>query len=416
MATTTTLAFNEAPERPLRSILRKSQRRQKIRAFILVMPLLLFIVITFAFPIGRMLFASVHDDTLLSLMPRTMTALNGWDGMGLPGEAVYASLAADLKESWSERTAAAIGTRINYELPGTQNQVTSSARKASALLVGQYKEALIEISPLWGRHELWNLLKRGTSKYTTFYLLRSIDHQFSSDGRIVASPPERAIYIDVFLRTLGISVVVTAATLALGFPLAYLLATLPQKTSSLLMILVILPFWTSVLARTLAWVILFQRHGIVNELLMALNLTTTPAELIFNRFGTIVAMTHIQLPVTLLPIYSVMKTISPSYVRAARSLGAGPFYAFWKIYFPQTAAGVGAGCLLTFILSLGYYITPALVGGPKDQMIAYFVAHYTNEELNWGMASALGSILLIATLLLYFVFNKFAGVERIKMG
>lgn len=218
------------------------------------------------------------------------------------------------------------------------------------------------------------------------------------------------------MRTLGISIAVSVVTLLLGFPVAYLLATLPRKSSNLLMILVVLPFWTSVLVRTTAWVVLLQQHGVVNDTLMALHVISQPAELIYNRIGTIVAMSHIQLPVTLLPIYSVMKTISPIYVRAARSLGAGPFYAFWKVYFPQTLPGIAAGCLLTFILCLGYYITPALVGGPADQMVSSFVAHYTNEELNWGMASALGAILLTATLLLYYFFNKLVGVDRIKMG
>ena len=182
------------------------------------------------------------------------------------------------------------------------------------------------------------------------------------------------------------------------------------------MIMVLLPFWTSLLVRTTAWVVLLQQHGVVNELLMSLHLISEPADLIFNRVGTIVAMTHIQLPFTLLPIYSVMKTISPSHVRAARSLGAGPFYAFWRVYFPQTVPGIAAGCLLTFILSLGYYITPALVGGPTDQMVSYFVALYTNRELNWGMASALGAILLTATLILYYVYNKIIGVDRLKLG
>jgi putative spermidine/putrescine transport system permease protein len=182
------------------------------------------------------------------------------------------------------------------------------------------------------------------------------------------------------------------------------------------MIMVLLPFWTSLLVRTTAWVVLLQQHGVVNELLMSLHLIAQPADLIFNRVGTIVAMTHIQLPFTLLPIYSVMKTISPSHVRAARSLGAGPFYAFWRVYFPQTVPGIAAGCLLTFILCLGYYITPALVGGPTDQMVSYFVALYTNRELNWGMASALGAILLAATLILYYVYNKIIGVDRLKLG
>jgi putative spermidine/putrescine transport system permease protein len=127
-------------------------------------------------------------------------------------------------------------------------------------------------------------------------------------------------------------------------------------------------------------------------------------------------MTHIQLPFTLLPIYSVMKTISPSYMRAAKSLGATPFYAFLRIYMPQTLPGVAAGCLLTFILCLGYYITPALVGGPTDQMVSGFIAQAINQENNWGKACAFGTILLTATLILYYVYNKLIGIDRIKLG
>ncbi|UWU83120.1 ABC transporter permease [Bradyrhizobium yuanmingense] len=247
---------------------------------------------------------------------------------------------------------------------------------------------------------------------TAFYLLRSLDYQYGSDGQIITSPPENAIFRDVFLRTLCISIGVTVATLLLGFPVAYLLATLPVRTSNLLMIMVVLPFWTSGLVRTTAWVVLLQDHGLINEMLMALHIISQPADLIFNRVGTVVAMTYVQLPFTLLPIYSVMRTISPNHVRAARSLGAGPFYAFWKVYFPQTLPGIAAGCLLTFILCLGYYLTPALVGGPADS----FVAHYTNEELNWGMASPLGAILLTATLLLYYVYSKLVGADQLKIG
>ncbi|MGY4408328.1 putative spermidine/putrescine transport system permease protein [Bradyrhizobium sp. LB7.1] len=401
---------------PLRTKLQRIERRRKLRAFTLVLPLLLFILIAFILPLGRMMFNAIHDDTLLTLMPRTTAAVSTWDGKGLPDESVYAALVDDLKQARAQKTTGVIAKRINYELPGAGGQVASSARKASTLSAGPYKAALIEISPLWEQRDVWNLLKRGNSAYTAYYLLRSVDYQYGPDSRIVASPPENAIFRDVFLRTLGISIGVTAATLLLGFPLAYLLATLPPRTGNLLMIMVVLPFWTSVLVRTAAWVILLQQHGVVNEILIALHIISNPAELIFNRVGTVVAMTHIQLPFTLLPIYSVMKTISPTYVRAARSLGAGPFYAFWKVYFPQTLPGVAAGCLLTFILCLGYYITPALVGGASDQMVSYFVAHYTNEELNWGMASALGAILLTATLLLYYVYNKLVGINQLKMG
>ncbi|RWC37808.1 MAG: ABC transporter permease [Mesorhizobium sp.] len=400
----------------LRTKLKRIERRRKLRAFALVLPLLLFIIIAFIFPIGRMMLKAVHDDTLLELMPRTMAALSTWDGKELPDEDVYAALAKDLEQAWEQKTAGKIGQRMNYELPGVASRVISSARKMSTLSAGPYKPALIDLAPTWGRHDVWSLLKRGQSSFTAFYLLRSIDLEFGANSEVVASPPETAIFRNVFLRTLSISFSVTAATLVLGFPLAYLLATLPPKTSNLLMIIVLVPFWTSVLALTAAWVVLLQDHGLVNEALISLHILSRPAELIFNRTGTVLAMTHIQLPFTLLPIYSVMKTISPSYVRAARSLGAGPFYAFWKVYFPQTLPGVASGCLLTFILCLGYYITPALVGGPADRMVSNFVAIYTNEQLNWGMASALGAILLVATLLLYFFFNKIVGVDRMKVG
>ncbi|MEY9981521.1 putative spermidine/putrescine transport system permease protein [Bradyrhizobium yuanmingense] len=416
MATMVVQVTSSSSGMPLRAKLQRAERRRKLKAFTLVLPLLLFVLIGFVFPIGRMMFMAVHDNTLSTLMPRSTAAVSAWDGKDLPDESAYAALAGDLKQSWALKTTGVISKRINYELPGTGSQITSSARKAAALSAGPYKAALIEINPLWGRHDIWSLLKRGYSAYTAFYLLRSVDYQYGPDSEIVASPPENAIFRDVFLRTFGISIGVTAATLLLGFPLAYLLSTLPPRISNILIIMIVLPFFTSVLVRTTAWGVLLQQNGLVNQILMALHVISRPAELIYNRLGTVMAMTHIQLPITLLPIYSVMRTISPTHVRAARSLGAGPFYAFWKVYFPQTLPGIAAGCLLTFILCLGYYITPALVGGANDQMISYFVAYYTNEDLNWGMASALGTILLIATLALYYVYNKLVGVDRLKMG
>ncbi len=401
---------------PLKTKLQRAERRRKLKAVGLVLPLFLFVLLAFVIPIGVMLFNAVHDDTLVAQLPRTTSAIAAWDGTNLPDETVYAALVQDLKQGWKDKTVAEAGKRMNYEMPGARSQVVSSARQASKLVAGPYKEAMIAINPLWADPTTWSLIKRGASAYTSYYLLRSLDYQFDAQSRIVASPPENAIYRDVFGRTLVISVTVTLATLLLGYPVAYLLAMLPLRTSNLLMIMVLLPFWTSLLVRTTAWVVLLQEHGVINDTLLWLGLISKPAQLIFNRVGTIVAMTHIQLPFTLLPIYSVMKTISPSHVRAARSLGAGPFYAFWRVYFPQTIPGIAAGCLLTFILCLGYYITPALVGGPTDQMVSYFVALYTNRELNWGMASALGAILLTATLILYYTYNKLIGVDRIKLG
>ena len=401
---------------PLKVKLQRAERRRKLKAVGLVLPLFLFILCSFIFPIGVMLFNAVHDDTLVRLLPRTTTILRNWDGKDLPDESAYAALVEDLRQGWKERTVAEAGKRMNYELPGARSEVMMSGREASKLGAGPYKQAVIAISPIWGKRDTWAILQRGASDYTIYYLLRSLDFQFNGASEIVATPAQTAIFRNIFIRTLGISVGVTLATLLLGFPVAYLLACLPLKTSNLLMIMVLLPFWTSLLVRTTAWVVLLQEHGVINDALMSLHIISHPAALIFNRVGTVVAMTHIQLPFTLLPIYSVMKTIPSSHVRAARSLGAGPFYAFWRVYFPQTLPGIGAGCLLTFILCLGYYITPALVGGPTDQMISYFVARYTNLELNWGMASALGAILLAATLILYYVYNKLVGVDRIKLG
>jgi putative spermidine/putrescine transport system permease protein len=210
--------------------------------------------------------------------------------------------------------------------------------------------------------------------------------------------------------------VITIICLLLAYPLAYLLANLPTRKSNLLMILVLLPFWTSILVRVAAWIVLLQSGGLINGALLKLGLIDQPLQLVFNRTGVYIAMVHIMLPFMILPIYSVMKGISPSYMRAAISLGCHPFASFWRVYFPQTVAGVGAGCLLVFILSIGYYITPALLGSPNDQMVSYFVAFYTNSTINWGMATALGGLLLLATLVLYVVYSWLVGASRLRLG
>ncbi len=400
----------------LKRRLRAVESKRKIRALVLVLPLFLFILISFVVPIGELLRNAVFDPSINQAMPQTVAALATWDGKDLPDEATYAALAADLGAATKAKTIALVGKRLNYEISGIRSKILTSGRKAGALTAGPYKEAMIGIDKIWGERDTWAVLKRSSASYTSFYVLDALDLGLDADGALTPTPAERAIYITVFLRTLNISLTVTLATLLLGFPLAYLLATLPIRTSNLLMILVLLPFWTSLLVRTTAWFVLLQDNGTINDVLQALHLTDQPLPLIFSRFGTVVAMTHIQLPFTLLPIYSVMKTISPSYVRAGRSLGAGPFYAFWRIYFPLTVPGIAAGCLLTFILSLGYYITPALVGGPTDQMVSGIIERAMNSENNWGKASALGGILLFATLILYFIYNRLVGIDKIRLG
>ncbi len=275
---------------------------------------------------------------------------------------------------------------------------------------------MIAADKIWGDRLTWAKIKQTSAPINSFYLLSMLDLERDVDGNIKSVNPDRAVYVDIILRTLFISLTVTLLTLVLGFPVAFVLANTPPKWANLLMILVLLPFWTSLLVRTTAWFVILQDGGPVNDLLMATGITSEPLRLIFSRFGTIIAMTHIQLPFTLLPIYSVMKGISPNYMKAARSLGGGPLYSFWRVYLPQTLPGIGAGCLLTFILSLGYYITPALVGGPADQMVSGIIAETINRENNWGKACALGTILLTATLVLYFVYNKLVGIDKVKLG
>jgi putative spermidine/putrescine transport system permease protein len=400
----------------LKRQLRAVEQKRRLRALALVLPLFLFILLSFVIPIGELLRNAVFDPSIRMNMPLTVAALTSWDGKDLPDEAAYGALAADLAAATKAKTVALVGKRLNYEISGIRSKILTSGRKATLLTAGPYKDAMIGIDKIWGERDTWAVLKRAGQTYTSFYVLDALDLGLDADGKLTPTPEERAIYITVFLRTLKISLTVTLVTLLLGFPLAYLLATLPARTSNLLMILVLLPFWTSLLVRTTAWFVLLQDNGTINDVLQALHLTDHPLPLIFSRFGTVVAMTHIQLPFTLLPIYSVMKTISPSYVRAGRSLGAGPFYAFWKIYFPLTVPGIAAGCLLTFILSLGYYITPALVGGPTDQMVSGIIERAMNSENNWGKASALGGILLFATLILYFIYNRLVGIDKIRLG
>ena len=416
VAATATDIVRTADGVPLKAKLQRVERSRRWKALSLVLPLFLFIFVSFVVPIAFMLFNAIYDPDIRDNLSRTVAALEAWDGTSVPDEATFAALAADLAAAQKAKSAALIGKRLNYELSGIRSKIIATARKIEKVEAGPYKDALIAIDPIWNDTGTWAAIKRAGSAYTPFYLASAVDLEWDAASNLQWVPDDRAIYKNVLWRTLWISFLVTAWTLILGFPVAYLLATLPTRSSNILMIFVLLPFWTSLLVRTTAWYVLLLDDGVINNTIQFLGLADDPLKLIFSRFGTVTAMTHIQLPFTLLPIYSVMKTIPPSHVRAARSLGAGPFYAFWRVYFPQTIPGIAAGCLLTFILSLGYYITPALVGGPTDHMVSNWVANALNTEGNWGKASALGAILLAATLVLYFVYNRLIGVDKMKLG
>jgi putative spermidine/putrescine transport system permease protein len=402
---------------PLKTSLRRADRRRRITAFLLVLPLLAFIVITFIMPIGDMLWRSVENQAITDNLPRTLEAMEDWDGEGLPPESVYAAMVEDLRVGQAERTIGPVGIRLNYEMSGARSLFNTSARVAGDL-EPPYKEALNDVHRSWRTPEIWRIIQREGRPLTASYYVSAVDMRYAADGSIERQPPHQRIYIDLFLRTLLLSVAITGLTLLLGYPIAFLLATLPMRYSNLLMILVLLPFWTSLLVRTTAWIVLLQQQGVVNDVLIAMGLLSdgNRLQMIHNWIGTLIAMTHILLPFMVLPLYSVMKGIPPSYMRAARSLGATPWTAFWKVYVPQTLPGIGAGGVLVFIISIGYYITPALVGGQSGQMISNLIAYHMQRSLNWGLGAALGSILLASVLILYWAYSKYFGTDNVKLG
>jgi putative spermidine/putrescine transport system permease protein len=400
----------------LRRRLRRSERLRRLEAAALIAPALLFLLIFFLLPIAGMLMRSVENPELREVMPTTAAAIREWNGEGLPDESIFATFATDLRQSYTARTLAIAAKRLAYDLPGFRGLLFATARKLPDQPQGSWRDTLIALDPAWGEVATWAVIRRAAAAWTPIYLLAALDRQLDAKGAIVPVPAQQAIYLGIFQRTFTIGAGVTLLCLLLGYPLAYKLATLPTRISNLLMILVLLPFWTSLLVRTAAWVVLLQREGPINGALQALRLTDQPLQLVYNRFGLYVAMTHVLLPFMVLPLYSVMRGIPPHYMRAAVSLGARPVRAFLKVYLPQTVPGIGAGCLLVFILAIGYYITPALVGGTNDQMVSYFVAFFTNQTINWGMASALGAVLLIATLLLFAIYARLVGIDRLKLG
>ncbi|MFO0992553.1 MAG: ABC transporter permease [Hyphomicrobiales bacterium] len=383
---------------------------------LLILPLLLFVFITFAAPVILLLTRAVYDPSIADTLPRTVAALEKWDGQELPDEDAYAALWADFGTIRQDNTAAFVGKRLNYEIPGVRSKIISSVNKSEAITGPPFKDQIIKLDKIWGDRLVWAKIKQSGSALTDYYVLRSLDLERSVEGTITSVPASQAIYLSVLWRTFLISSIVTVITLILGYPVAFMLAHAPEKLANILLIFILVPFWTSLLVRTTAWFVLLQDNGPINDIVRLLNPSGEALSLIFSRFGTITAMVHIQLPFTLLPIYSVMKGISPFYVRAARSLGGGPFYSFFKVYLPLTIPGIGAGCLLTFILCLGYYITPALVGGASDQMISGIIERAMNQENNWGKASALGALLLFVTMALFFIYNRLVGIDKVKLG
>ena len=396
----------------LRQALSRAEARRKWRAFALTLPLLVFLLLTLLVPIVALLQRAVENPEVANALPTTIEALHGWDRRDAPGPAAYAALVQDLGRLPDSADAGALARRLNADVPGARSLVMGAFR---ALPLQGTPESirgqLLDKDPRWGEAPLWQAIARNGARWTPDYLLASVDLQRNALGQVERMPEEQRAYGGILLRTFHISLVATLICLLLGYPLAWWLASLPTRAANVLMILVLVPFWTSILVRVAAWIVLLQSEGLVNRGLMGVGLIDHPLALLFNRTGVIIAMVHILLPFMVLPLYSVMKSVPPTYLRAAVSLGSSPLAAFFRVYVPQTYPGIGAGALLVFILAIGYYVTPALLGGADDQMLSYYIARYTNVEVNWGMACALGALLLAATLVLYGVYRRFGKAE-----
>jgi mannopine transport system permease protein len=221
------------------------------------------------------------------------------------------------------------------------------------------------------------------------------------------------LFLTILVRTFRISVVVTLICLVAAYPVGYLLTRVSARAAAVIMIAVLLPFWTSILVRTYAWMVLLQNHGLVNKLLLGLGIVATPLRLMYNEAGVTIGMVQILLPFAILPIYASLQNIDPRLHLAARILGAGAWQRFWKVTFPLSLPGVGAAAILVFVQGLGYFVTPALLGGSRVITLAMFMESQVLEVLNWQLASAMAMVLLVVCVGIVGGFERMLGLERV---
>ena len=392
--------------------------RPRLRATGLMLPLLAFIAITFVAPLATMLVQSVYDPTVANTLPETLNMLREWKGKSIPDEAVYATAARELLKARENRSLGRVATRVNRVHSGLRSVFMRSARELQDVREGPWRDVMIGLDTAWGDEQIWHAIRSAGARFTTRHYLNALDLRPLPDGSIARQPSERRIYLALLWRTFVVSLSITALCLLLGYPIAHLIAHSSPRIANLLLILVLVPFWTSLLVRTTSWIVLLQTQGVINDLLVTLGLIGDDGRLamIYNMIGTLVAMTHVLLPFMILPLYSIMRAIPPSQMSAAASLGASSFQAFWRVYWPQTLPGVGAGSLLVFILAIGYYITPALVGGSTGQLISNMIAYHMQTSLNWSLAGALGGILLVCVIALYLLYDRIVGIDRMRLG
>ena len=403
---------------PLKKSLRISLRREKLRALVLVAFPALFILMLFVWPIYALFQKSIDDSFVNDVLPRTMAIYEQWDGEALPDEVHYEAIFLDLTTA-EKLQIGKVSTRMNYAKSGWKSLIKKSNRKFKKIDPElAIKSQMIKADKRWGDIEFWQSLGIMKDRRTAGYYWNAVDRTYDSKKKVIMQPENRQVYVMFWKRTLLVSAIVTIACLVLAYPVAYLLATLPLRISNLLMICVLMPFWTSLLVRIVAWMIMLQQQGVLNDSLVGLGIISDENRLplMYNFNGTLIVMTQVLLPFMILPLYSVMRGIPPTYMKAAQNLGATPTWAFLRVYMPQTVPGVGAGVILVFIVAVGYFITPELVGGKDGQMIGNQIAYHLRKSLNWGLASAMGVILLVAILILYWVYDKIVGIDNMRLG
>ena len=485
----------------LKSSLNRALRRQKLRALMLIAPLLIFVLLTFVAPIVDMLFRSVENQIVSDTLPRTVASLKDWDEEGdtLPPPDTYKALYEDIFVAKERKLHTRLGSRLNYELTGMSSLFRKTGRRVEDM--GEvYQDQFEDLNPFWKDAENWNpvmgapawvtaqnawtkasgrpqpafvpnpaiadILPETAAKYALF----ADFVQNEDNDNLSKTDPWAVVYSALYddlsagadisgytgpgAEELQEAAAVVASFETVDFPAAmtkvdkdwssldvwqtlkvyspdftsgYFLNSIDMQKSvdgpemrpeNQQFYIRLLPFWTSLLVRTSAWKVMLQQQGVVNDTLVWLGLVADDSRLalINNSTGTVIAMTHILLPFMILPLYSVMKTIPVSYVRAAKSLGATNWTAFWRVYFPQSVPGIGAGSILVFILSIGYYITPEIVGGTSGSFISNQIAYHISSSLNWGLAAALGAILLVVVMGLYWAYDRIVGIDNVKLG
>lgn len=384
----------------------------------LALPLVGFIIVTLLVPIFSLIRLSVYDSTVADALPKTAEALQAWPGTEIPPITTYEILGEELTTARETRELGRIASRVNRVLSGSRSLISKTARRLAREEAPDVRSAFIAIDEDWSQLEIWHALQQATTTFTSRNFLQAIDLRLMPDGSIEQMPETQRVYVTLFIRTLGVSIAVTLLCFLIGYPMAYAMAHAGPGWARLLLVMVLIPFWTSLLVRTTSWIVILQQQGVLNDIFVFLGLVGDDNRLtmVHNMTGTLVAMTQVLLPFMILPLYSVMTNIPRDLTKAASSLGANPYQAFVRVYLPNSLPGVAAGGLLVFILSIGYYITPALVGGSKGQLISNLIAYHLQTSLNWGLAAALSVILLAGVILLYIVYDRFIGVDRMKLG